>query len=188
MSCKIDVLVREVLKKSILAFPCCMGIIFFFDSRLGGNAIFHFCNTSPARMRFFHLFNTSATRMPKIKKSGPRSHRLNASVRKTQIWKSHKIVTYHPRLRFGRIFWNAKTSTNRFKIVCNPQGIWAISVSAQVLALHNFYEIVSFEPQNIRKFTDSHFAFLLKTVHGHHRPHVGKIHHQISWHRASKAN
>ena len=154
--------------------PMLHGKHFFFLILASVGTRFVIFSTPPQReCDFFHFFNTSAARMPKIKKSGPRSHRLNASVRKTQIWKSHKI---------------AKTLANRFKIVCNPQGIWAISVSAQVRALHNFHEIVSFEPQNIRKFTDSHFAFLLKTLHGHHRPYVGKINHQISYQRASNTN
>ena len=161
---------------------------FFWFSPSVGTRISIFATPPQRECDFFHFFNTSAARMPKVKKSGPRNRRLNASVRKTQIWKSHKIVTYPPRLQFGRIFWNAKSSTTRFKNVCNPQGIWAISVSAQLHALHNFHEIVSFEPQNIRKFTDSHFAFLLKTLHGHHRPYVGKINGQISHQRASNTN
>ena len=101
---KTDVPVREVLKKSILALPCCMGMIFFFDSRLGGNAISCFFNTSPARMRFFHVFNTSAARSPKINKSVSRSPCLDAPARKTQNRKSHKIVTYPPRLETDVFF------------------------------------------------------------------------------------
>ena len=49
------VLVLEVSQKQFLAFPCCMWSIFFLIAMQRGNAICDFCNTSPARMRFFSL-------------------------------------------------------------------------------------------------------------------------------------
>ena len=49
------VLVLEVSQKPFLAFPCCMGSILFLIAMQRGNAICDFCNTSPARMRFFSL-------------------------------------------------------------------------------------------------------------------------------------
>ena len=55
-------------------------------------------------------------------------------------------------------------------------------------ALHKFHENVSFEPQNIRKTTDSHVAFPLQTLHGRHRLYVGKIDCQISYHRVGKTS
>ena len=56
MFCETDVLAREVLQKSISALPCCMGSIFFVIRTQRGSTIFAFCDTSPARRRFFSFF------------------------------------------------------------------------------------------------------------------------------------
>ena len=101
---------------------------FFFVIRTQrGSTIFAFCDTSPARRRFFHFFDTSPARIKKINKIALRSYGFDASARKSPKANRQQIVILLRQVRSGRVFQIAKKLTNRFKNVCNTQGISIIT-------------------------------------------------------------
>ena len=128
MFCGTDVLVREVLQKSISALPCCMGSIFFCDPHPAWEHDFCTLRHLPSEKAiFFHFFNTSPARITKINKIALRSYGLDVSARKSPKANRQQIVTFLPQVRSGRVFQIATNLTNRFKNVCNPQGISIIT-------------------------------------------------------------
>ena len=136
--CETDVLTREVLQKSISALPCCMGSIFFVIRTQRGSTIFAFCDTSPARRRFFHFSDTSPARIKKINKIALRSYGFDASARKSPKANRKQIVILLRQVRSGRAFQIAKKMINRFKDVCNTQGTSIITTWALTCALCKF--------------------------------------------------
>ena len=130
MLCETDVLAREVLQKSISALPCCMGSIFLSSAPSVGARFLLFA-TPPQRegdcFFCFHFFNTSPARIAKINKIALRSYGLDVSARKSPKANRQQIVTFLPQVRSGRVFEIAKNPTNRFKNVCNTQGISTIT-------------------------------------------------------------
>ena len=62
MFCGTDVLALEVLQKSILALPCCMGVIFFFDPHPAWELDFHTWWHLPSENAIFFIFSTPPMR------------------------------------------------------------------------------------------------------------------------------
>jgi len=163
MFCGTDVLAAEVSQKSILALPCCMGVIIFCAPHPAWELDFHTWWHLPSQKAiFFHCFNTSAARSSKINKIASRSHGLDVSARKARKANRHKIFTYPPRLRSGRVFRIDQNLTNRSRNVCIPQGISTITTSAPVCACRKFHQNSSNLLEKTRNFNDSHFALFGK--------------------------
>ena len=88
-----NVFAREVSQKSILALPCCMGVVMFLIRTQRGNAKNIFCGTSSARMRFFifrHLPNGKLKNHEHALREPPRRRHvakdaIRKSLQKSQI-------------------------------------------------------------------------------------------------------
>ena len=136
--------------------------LFFVLRTQRGSSIFTLDDTSPARRRFFSFSQKSAARSSKINKIASRSHGLDVSARKARKANRHKIFTYPPRLRSGRVFRIAQNLTNRFRNVCIPHRISTITTSAPICVLHKFHQHSSNLLEKTKNFSDSHFALLGK--------------------------
>ena len=128
MFCETDVLAREVSQKSIFALPCCMGSIFFCHPHPLWEHDFCILRHLPSEKAIFlYFFDTSPARINKINKTALRSYGFDASARKSPKANRQQIVILLRQVRSGRAFQITKNLTNRFKNVCNTEGISTIT-------------------------------------------------------------
>ena len=106
----IDVLVREVAQKSFLALPCCMGVVFFLIPTQRGSAIFTFCDTSPARMRFFSFFQ----HLPSEKLKNDKKATFEPLIRRHVVNDAVKKSVQNLQLPCAIAFWNAISILYKF--------------------------------------------------------------------------
>ena len=92
--------------KTVFGVPMLHGKHFFLIAMQRGNAICAFCDTSTARMRFFHFCRTCPARSSKIMNIASWSHAADVSARKMQKANRHQNRSFLWRLRTGRSFWH----------------------------------------------------------------------------------
>ena len=100
---------------------------FLWSAPSVGARFLHFATPPQREGDFFHFFDPSPARIKKINKFALRSYGFDASARKSPKANRQQIVILLRQVRSGRVFLIAKKLTNRFKNVCNTQGISIIT-------------------------------------------------------------
>ena len=95
------VLVLEVSQKQFLAFPCCMGRIFFWSPCSVGMRFVTFATPPQRECDFFHFFNTSPARSSKIMKMQSSDHCFGVASSTARTANRYKNRILHRRHFFG---------------------------------------------------------------------------------------
>ena len=135
----IGVLVREVSQKSFLALPCCMGVVFFFDSHPAWECDFHTLRHLPSENAIFFIFSTT----PQRESQKWQKNAFEPLIRRHAVNDADKKSSQKVRLPPAIAFWNAISILYKFNRRATKTFIFPMN-------LHNFIsEVLPHHPKKL---------------------------------------